>query len=182
MTLFLLKTLNGLLNLLNSEKSPWQISAGAAFGLLMGLTPKLSLHNLVLVLLVFLLRVNLSMFFISFGIVSLIAFVMDPIFDRLGYWALVEVGALRPFWIDVTTGALWPYFRFNNTVVVGSILLGLVLFLPVWLGGAALIKIYRETWREQIKSSKLVKTLKATPLYGLYQKYETMRAKLAVFE
>lgn len=179
--MFFLKTLNSLLKLLNGDKEPTQLASGVAFGLLVGLTPFLSLHNLVIFLVVCLFRVNFSMFFLTLGIAKLFAWIFDSGFDALGYWLLVDLKGLRDFWVSITTGAIWPFFRFNNTVVMGSLVVGIVLWLPVFIGFTLAVKKYRKTWREQMKNSKFVKALKATPLYGLYTKYEAFREKMSVF-
>ena len=178
--LFFLKMLNNLLKLLNSETAPSQLAAGLGFGMIAGLTPAMSLHNLVLFFIVALFRVNFSMFFLSFGFFSVIAFFLDPLFDRLGYWALVDWTALRPLWVAVTTGAIWPFFRFNNTIVAGSLVLSLVLFVPVVVLAIVAIRRYRAQWREKIQKSRFIKALKATPLYGVYEKYQNFRARLSV--
>ncbi len=178
---FLLKTLNSLIKLLNSETAPSQLSAGMTFGMLVGLSPFLSLHNLFIFMIVCLFRVNFSMFFMSLAFFSILGFFGDPIFDRLGYWLLVDFTSLRPFWISITTGAIWPFFNFNNTIVMGSLGFGLLLFVPLFVAGIHFIKIYRSKWREQIQKSALVKSLKATPLYGVYLKYENFRNRLSAF-
>ncbi|MFM8550831.1 MAG: DUF2062 domain-containing protein [Nitrospiraceae bacterium] len=51
-----------LLAVLNSETHPGQISLGFCFAMLAGFTPFLSLHNLLVLLCVLVLRVNLSPF------------------------------------------------------------------------------------------------------------------------
>lgn len=181
-TLLVLKTLNSLLNLLNSEKEPTQLSAGVAFGMLVGLTPFMSLHNLFIFFIVCLFRVNFSMFFLSLGIFKLIAYMIDPLFDWFGYWLLVEQKGLRAFWISITSGPVWPFFRFNNTIVMGSLATSVILWLPVFILFTMAVKTYRSRWREQIKNSKLMKALKATPLYGLYEKYQNFREKMSVFQ
>ena len=66
----MLDMLAKLLKALNAEGSPTQISLGFAAGLIVGLTPLWSLHNVLLVFLVFLLRINLSAFFLSFAVFS----------------------------------------------------------------------------------------------------------------
>lgn len=176
----IIKTIHGILKLLNSETSPIQMGAGIAFGMILGLTPLMSLHNLVIFLLVCLLRVNFSMFFLSWGWFSVLGFLLDPIFDGVGYWALVDLKSMRPFWIQITSGAIWPFFRFNNTIVMGSLLVSLILLIPVWILSIFLVKAYRAHWREQIRDSKFMKVLKATPLYGLYDKYQNLRQKFGL--
>jgi len=180
MSLFLLKTLYGLLKILNSEKSPSQLSAAVAVGMLMGLAPLSSLHNLFVFLLVCLFRVNLTMFFLSWGVFKILAFALDPLFDWLGYILLVDFKALRPLWIEVTSGPIWPYFRFNNTIVLGSLVFGLIAWVPLFWGAQSAVHAYRARWRESLKNSKLLATLKATPFYGWYEKYQSFMERMSV--
>ena len=59
--MFLLKLLGKLIKALTSNESPGQIAGGFILGMIIGLTPFWSLHNLVVVLLIILIRVNISM-------------------------------------------------------------------------------------------------------------------------
>lgn len=171
------------LRLLNSETPPLQLSAGLCFGLIVGFSPFFTWHNLLIFLLVCLLRVNLSMFLLGTAFFSIIAFVLDPLFDVLGYFLLVDVKALRPLWIYFSSTPILPYFRFNNTVVIGSLALGLLLYLPFFLVSVWAIKKYRQHWREQIRNSELMQALRASKLFsslaGAYQKYSDLRSKFS---
>ena len=182
MALFFLKTFYGLLKLLNSERHPGQLAAAVAFGMMIGLAPVSALQNLFVFLLVCLFRVNLSMFFISFGVFKLFAFALDPLLDWLGFILLVDFEGLRPFWISVTSGPIWPYFRFNNTIVLGSLVLGILAWFPVYWGAVSAVHAYRARWRESLKNSRLLKTLKATPFYGLYERYESFMERMSVLK
>ncbi len=177
-----LKTLNSFLKLLHSETAPSQLAAGVAFGMMVGLTPFMSLHNLVIFLIVCLFRVNFSIFFMSLAVFSILGFLMDPFFDWLGYVLLVDLRALRPFWILLMSGPIIPFFRFNNTIVTGSLTTSLFLFVPVFISFYYFVNIYRRSLREKLINSRFVKALRATPLYGFYQKYQNFREKLSVFQ
>ncbi len=120
------------------------------------------------------------MFFWSLAIFKFIAWIFDPALDALGYWLLVHQAGLREFWISITSGAIWPFFRFYNTIVVGALALGLLLFIPAFFLSTWSIKKYRAKWRQTMAQSKWVKALKATPLYSLYSKYESFREKMSV--
>lgn len=172
-----LKSLAKILQLLNSETAPSQLAAGVCFGMIVGLSPTISWLNLFFFLVVFLLRVNLSLFFMSTAIFALLSFALDPLFDRVGYWALVDLTAARQLWVAIASAPILPYFRLNNTIVMGSLLTALILFLPVFFALIIVVKKYRSTWRERLKKAKWVKALKATKLYSLYQKYESFREK-----
>lgn len=179
--LVLIKTLHSILKLLNSETAPSQLAAGVAFGMIIGLTPVMTPHNLIIFFIVCLFRVNFSMFFISFAAFKILGFLLDPFWDWFGYKLLVDLKVARPFWIAITSGPILPYFKFNNTIVMGSLAMALILFVPVFLGSQVGVKKYRVRWRDQIVNSKALTLLKATPLFGLYQKYEAAKQKLGLF-
>ncbi len=82
---------------LNSNESPWQISLGIIFGSILGLTPFLSLHNLVILFLVLVINMNVSMVIVSCAVFSLIAYALDPLFHQLGFAVLTSPG-LEGFW------------------------------------------------------------------------------------
>jgi len=171
------KILTKILNLLNSETAPSQLAAGVCFGMIVGLSPFFTWHNLIIFLLVCFLRVNFSVFFLSSAFFAAIGYLMDPLFDWIGYQALVNFKEARPLWIYVSTAPVLSFFRFNNTVVLGSVLTSLILYIPVFIILVVLIHRYRRHWREKIKNSKWMKSLKTTKIYGLYMKYRAFRKK-----
>lgn len=181
LTKFLLK----FLKLLNSETEPTQLAAGICFGLIVGFSPFFTWHNLIIFLLVCLFRVNLSMFFLSSAVFAILAFALDPVFDAFGYWLLVDMTAARPLWIWIASAPILPFFKLNNTVVLGSLAAGIVLFIPLFIWSTWAVKQYRKRWRQQIMNSKAMKALKATKLYGtlsgLYEKYQSLQDKWSKF-
>ncbi|MCA9481390.1 MAG: DUF2062 domain-containing protein, partial [Nitrospira sp.] len=76
----MIKLLAKLLRVLNSETEPGQISLGFGLAMIAGLTPLLSLHNLLVLLLVCVLRVNLSAFLLGLALCTGIAYALDPLF------------------------------------------------------------------------------------------------------
>ena len=72
--MFVLEFIAKLIKILRSEISPNQISWGFALGMILGLTPFWSLHNLIVVILIIILKVNLATAIFSFGIFSAIAY------------------------------------------------------------------------------------------------------------
>ena len=75
-------TIAKILKALNSETAPGQISMALCFALIIGLTPLYSLHNLLVLLLVLILRVNLSAFIVGWVFFSGVAYILDPIFQH----------------------------------------------------------------------------------------------------
>ena len=79
-----------LLKVLNSETDPGQISLALCLSMIAGFTPVLAPHNLFVLLLVLVLRVNLSAFGLGWVFFSAVAYVLDPLFHRIGLAILTE--------------------------------------------------------------------------------------------
>ena len=156
-----------LIKALNSETDPAQISLGMCFGLVAGLTPTLSLHNLLVLLLVLLLRVNISAFIASGLLFSGVAWAIDPYLSRIGL-AVLQAGAMEGLWTSFYNMTVFRLDRFNNSIVMGSLVMSLALFAPLFFMFSALIRQYRERVLGWINRLKIIQTLKASRIYGIY--------------
>jgi uncharacterized protein (TIGR03546 family) len=61
---------------------------------------------------------------------------------------------------------LLPYTGFNNTVIMGDFIIGLVLSPIIWFGTKALLKIYKEKLQEKVQKLKIVQLMNATDISG----------------
>jgi uncharacterized protein (TIGR03546 family) len=163
-----------LIKLIHSDRDPRQISLGLAFGLIPGFTPLTSPHNLLVLLLLLFLRANISAALLSWGFFSIWAFALDPLFHRLGLFLLIDVGALVGLWTALYNAPLMPFTRFNNSVVLGSLIVSLILFYPVYSAGRLMIVKYRETFMEHFNRWKVIQVLKASSLYRWYTRYSAL--------
>ncbi|MEW6683957.1 MAG: TIGR03546 family protein [Nitrospirota bacterium] len=159
-----------LLTVLNSETEPGQISLALAFSLIAGLTPFWSLHNLLVLLIVLLLRVNLSAFLLGTAFFSGVAYLLDPSFHRLGL-AVLMAPSLEGLWTSLYNSTLWRIERFNNSIVMGSLLASLVLFVPTVLGFNWAIRKYRDRVLAKVKKLRVVQALTATRFFQMYRSY-----------
>jgi uncharacterized protein (TIGR03546 family) len=100
-----------------------------------------------------------------FGLLAfrLLAYVLDPLVHSLGFWMLTRP-ALEPLWTALYTVRFVPYTLFNNTVVLGSLVLSLILALPVYRGVAALVSAYREKYHDRILRWRVIQILKSSRL------------------
>lgn len=156
-----------LIKAINSETDPAQISLGLCFGLVAGLTPVMSLHNLLVLLLVLIFRVNVSAFIASTLFFSGVAWVVDPYLSRIGL-AVLKADALNGLWTSLYNSTVFRLERFNNTIVMGSLVTSLVLFIPSFFIFSSLIHQYRERVLKWINQLKIVQTFKAGRLYRIY--------------
>jgi uncharacterized protein (TIGR03546 family) len=157
-----------LLQVLNSETEPHQITLGLALGMVMGFTPMLTLHNLIVLLLVLVLRVNLSAFLVGIAIFSALAFALDPLFHSVGM-AVLQAESLQGLWTDFYNTAWGRLEHFYNSVVMGSLIVAMALFIPVVLGGNRLVVHYRAHVPGWFKENRIVTALKGSRFYEIYQ-------------
>src|SRR5687768_7419145 len=127
-----LKLFRSLVKTLHSDGSPGQIAVGIALGAALGLTPIANAHNVVILLLLAVLNVSFAAGLLAWGVFVPIGFMLDPVFDRLGRWLLVDAQALRPLWTSWDNIPGVALTNFNNTVVLGSVVAWLLLFVPIY--------------------------------------------------
>src|SRR5680860_1154852 len=126
----MIKLLAKLLRVLNSETEPGQLSLGLCFAMVVGFTPLLSLHNLFVFLLVFILRVNISAFLLGLVLFTGIAYLLDPLFHLLGL-AVLTAPSLEGLWTSLYQSVWWRLEHFNNSIVMGSLVFSVGVFVPV---------------------------------------------------
>ena len=167
----LLKQIFQLIKLLNSETGTKQIALGIALGFILGMTPALSLQTILVFVLIFLFRVQAGAAFCSAFFFKFIAYLLDPVFDKVGAWAL-HLNALKGLYTTLYNMPIIPYTRFNNTIVMGSGIVAILLTPVIFVASIYLVKKYRQTIVERFRNSRFFKALKATALYKWYYKYE----------
>lgn len=148
---------------LNSNSRPGELASGIAFGFWLALIPGGSLLWTALFIIAFFLKHNIAALLFSLGIFKLFIFIFDPLLDRLGLFVL-ELPPLQSFFTMLNNVPLVPYTQFNNTIVMGGFLLGILLWVPVFIVFLLLIKVYRKKAAPRIAESRLIKGLKKVPL------------------
>jgi uncharacterized protein (TIGR03546 family) len=110
-----------------------QLAAGFALGMVLGLVPKGNLIAVSLFVLLFSLRVNTGVGLLAAVACSWFGSVLDPFADKLGAYIL-SAHSLQGTYASLFQLPLGPWFEFNNTVVVGSLAMGLWAMYPAyWL-------------------------------------------------
>jgi len=165
----MLRLIAKILKVLNSEGDPWQISLAAALGMVAGLTPLWSLHNIIIVFLALVLRVNLSTFIGALAVFSGIAYAIDPVFHSVGLAVLTSEG-LKETWTAMYQSPLWLLERFNNTIVMGSLLCSLAAFIPFFFLMQLFVRKYREHVLVWVKKTRIMRMFQASKIYSIYQR------------
>ena len=169
----LLRQLFSFVQLLHSDTGQNQIASGLAFGIFLGFAPFLSIQTLLVFFIVFIFRVQLGAAFLSAFFFKFVAFLMDPVADPIGRYIL-EQESLRPLWVKMYNVPLLPMTRFNNSIVMGSFLISLVLCPVLFFVFRSFIYKYQAHLVTKVESTKIWKALKATKFYDWYQKYNSL--------
>ena len=164
----MLSAMAKLLKLLNSEASPAQISWAFAFAMFVGFTPFLGLHNLIVVFLVCITRVNFSAFFLATAFFSLLAYGVDALSVSVGQ-SLLESANLESLWTSMYQNDMWRAFMFNHTLLLGSVVVSLALFIPVLVLSQFLIVNYRERFMRWFETLRITQLVKASKFFTVYE-------------
>jgi len=127
-----LRPARNIVAVLAANDSSRQIAAGVAIGMLLGLTPKGNLIAMALLVMLFALRVNRTAGLLSAALFSTIGMATDPFTHRLGA-KLLAIESVQPYFAWLYDAPLGPWIGFHNTVVLGSLVMGLYLFYPCYL-------------------------------------------------
>ena len=168
--MLILKFLQTLIKALNSDGTPFQVGAGIALGLCLGLTPLMSLHNLLILMVAMLTTVSFPGFMLGWAVAVPVGFLLDPLFDRIGM-ALLLNDAFAPFFTWVVNTPVVSFSRLNNTIVLGSLVSWLVIFLPSIFLFRFLVARYREHVFARLEKLKLFQAIKASKIYGVYEMF-----------
>src|SRR4026207_38772 len=160
--LTLLKLIQSIIKTLHSEGTPGQVAAGIAIGSVLGLTPLLNVHNLVIFSLVVLLNVSFGGAMLGWALFVPVGFALDPVFHAIGL-QLLQAPSLRPLWTSMTNTPLVPYTNFNNTIVLGSFVGWLVLAVPIFFAARYGVARYRAPIRDAGPQARVYKALTPPP-------------------
>lgn len=162
--------LRSLLVALQGGDDPKHIAAGFALGAAWGLVPKGNLFGILFLLFCFLVRVDKSMAVVSALLFTAVGYAVDPLAHSIGR-ALLTSAALKPLWTALYDLPIVPLTRFNNSVVLGSLVIGLALFWPLYASFIKVVEAYRAKYKERVDRWPIVKAFKSLSWYETYRKW-----------
>ncbi len=169
--MFVIQFISKFIKILRSAASPSQIAGGFILGMTLGLLPSLiNPLSILIVLLIIILNVNLATAIFSYAIFSAIAYLADTLFHSVGYVVLVDFTAIRGLWTTLYNSPFVPYTGFNNTLMMGSLLISIILLYPMFLLIKKSIIAYREKYEPKVQNWKWIKLIKSSQLYNFYER------------
>lgn len=164
----MLTLLAKLLSILNSEAKPSQIALAITLAMLVGFNSLFSAISLIALILVFVLRANISAFIALTAVFALVSFAIAPMLSALGESILTN-GSLTAVFTSMYQQGWFRLFQFNNTLVMGSAIVSLCLVVPMFFISRSVVVKYRLVMMEFVNKFKVVQTLKASKFYNIYQ-------------
>jgi len=165
----MLTILANLLKFLNSNQNPSQLALAVCFGLAIGLMPGFSMFLLILLMMVCLIKANISLLVLIWGLFEAIAYIADPALHQIGL-SLLTADSLQVIWTSLSQSSFWTLTAFNNSLVMGSAVAIIVLWLPVYFLVRILIIQYREQIQDVFKQLKVTQLLKGSKFFHVYQR------------
>ena len=89
--------------------------------------------------------------------------------DAVGRKLLLETPALTPLWTALYNVPVVPLTNFNNTVTLGSLIVSVVAWLPLFFLLRWGVTRYRVTMSEWMKRTGLYRWLTASKLYNVWR-------------
>jgi len=172
--MFWLKIIKDIIKIFREGQSPSQIAGGFALGMMIGLSPSFNLQGIILWLLILSLNVNIGAAILAITFCNLLAYIFDPFFHWIGF-QILTADWLKDTWTSIYNAPIAPLTNFNNTVVMGSFITALFLFLPVYFCMIKIVNLYRKNFYSKIQKLKIYQILLGNDLVKWYIKIRDMK-------
>lgn len=145
-------------NRVSAINSSHELALGVAFGAMIGLMPKDSAIPWIIGLIFLLSRGNLLCGIVAALLASIASPLMDPFTHRMGLSVLsIEfLQSTYAYWMELPWVA-WT--RFNNTVVAGSLAVGVIAWLPIYLVGQVFFHVWGIPFIERVMQLPAIRFL-----------------------
>jgi uncharacterized protein (TIGR03545 family)/uncharacterized protein (TIGR03546 family) len=147
-----------ILKTLNSAQSSWQIALAFTFGMISGFLPLFTLVNLFIIIIVFTFNIPIAIFILSSAIFASIAYILDPYFASLGY-EILSNPEYKVFFTNLYNFAPTLWSSFNHTIVMGSFIVSMILFIPLYFSVKFITNKYRIVLEKLFSNSRFLSFL-----------------------
>ena len=148
---------------LYSNRKPGEVAAAVSTAVVLTLVPGANLLWFGLFILIFFVRINQAVALVFVAVLAPFSAAADPWLHRIGHAVLTSEGLTGAF-TALYNVPLLPFTRFNNTVVMGGLIAGLALWLPVFLASRAGVMRVRLHLIPALAASKPVQMITKIPL------------------
>ena len=174
----MLKPLAKFIVALNGNMGRSQIAMAFSWGVLLGLLPAGNVFWIFLFVFSFFFRHHHASKALVMAIIKLFSGALAPLLDIAG-WEFLHIESLHPFFTSLYNMPLVPLTGFNNTLVAGALVSGLLLWLPVFALVYLLIPYYRNAVVPVLRENKIMGSIKKLPLVAPLIKMVSQFSKAA---
>lgn len=155
---YLLTPLRQFAGALIGNDSPRQLAAGVTIGMMLGLVPKGNLIAVALLVLLLALKVNRA----AGLVVALFVSAIRMFFDRFAH--LLGKDVLETAWLQLGFAQLYdmplgPWLGFNNTIVMGSLLLAIYFSYPCYFFSLCAVQAWQPKAASFLRSNRVTRLL-----------------------
>ena len=163
----MLTLLAKLLHALNSDSSIRQIALAIALGFIVGLSPLFTLHNIVIIFFVLVIRVHLGSFILATGFFTGLSYLLSPFIVQVGE-SLLTAPDLADSFVTLYQFSVFKLAHWHHTYILGAFILGVALAFPIYFISKFVIEKYRVHIMTFFAKFRIVQALKASKFYGVY--------------
>jgi len=165
----MIKAIAKLVLVLNGNLSKTQIASGIAWGILLGLLPAGNFFWIVLFLVSFFFNHHSGIKLVFMALFMALSPLFKQLLDILG-WQVLHIDSLQPLFTTMYNMPFVPFTKFNNTLVAGGLVVGIILFFPLYFLMLPLIHLYRQKLSPVVRNSKVVKAITGFPFFSAIDK------------
>jgi len=148
---------------LNSNSHPGEIAHAVCLGMILGFMPKDNAFWYVLTIFFLFMRINRGSLILFTFLFALLAPSLDNVFDSIGY-NFLTIEKLAPVFRTLLDIPFVAFTKFNNSIVMGSFIISLIAYIPVYILSRIFIKYWRAFLAPAVRKSRLITLLSKLPL------------------
>lgn len=152
-----------LLKALGANSKPSQIANSFCIGFILGVMPKNNLLWWLVFVFFMFVRINKAGYFIMMLLGAFVSPYLDPTFHKIGEFVLTYE-PLVPVYSILLEIPFVGFTRFNNTIVCGSLIAGIIAYIPLYIFMLVFIWVWRKWIAPFFNRSKVVKMFFQLPL------------------
>lgn len=161
----MLKWISNIFKALNANSNPATIAHAFSLGVLLGFMPKTNVLWYLIFIFFLFVRIHKSTYCIVLLITTYFAWMLDPLFSSMGY-SILTYPKFENFFASAIEIPFVGFTKFNNTVVMGSLAFGLMIYIPVFILVYFFVKFWRKRVAPKFIKSPLQKALQKLPVLG----------------
>jgi len=161
--MFMLSKIVKLLKAFNANVNPGEIAHALAFGVLLGFLPKDNILWYLIFIFVLFIRINKPMYLLMTLLFSALAAAFDPMFDSIGCW-ICQIECVREAGIALYQIPFMAFTHLGNSVVMGALVCGIVLYLPMYGLGRLIVFLWRKYLTPVMRNGRVFKAISGIPV------------------